>query len=106
MAVVREKASVNEHPSNTVDGTVHPNQVTDMDEVLAHVPKLMARSVTKFLKRKTNSGHSLVTGKRVNRGAGYGLEVPCLFEFRGDKFSCDWVKANLERRGYEILFQC
>ena len=77
-----------------------------MDEVLGHVPKLMARSVTTFLKRKTNSGHLLVTGKRVNIGVGYGLEIPYLFEFRGDKFSCNRLKANLEPHGYEILFKC
>ena len=27
-------------------------------------------------------------------GAGYGLELPCEFEFQGDKFLCDWFKEK------------
>ena len=28
----------------------------------------------------------LIKGKRVNRRAGYGLEVPCEYHFEGDNF--------------------
>lgn len=56
--------------------TGHPNEVTDLMEVVEHVPKLMAVSLTKFLKRPTNPGKVMITGKRVNRGGGYGLEIP------------------------------
>ena len=74
VAVVREKAG---NPGNT-DNTerkndVHPNQVTTNDEVIGHLPRLMACAMTKFLKRGTNSGHLKVTGKRVNRGQGMVL---------------------------------
>ena len=51
--------------------------------------------VTKFLKRASNSGTVVITGKRVNRGAGYGLELPCEFKFQGHKFSCDWLEEKL-----------
>ena len=50
--------------------------------------------MTKFLKRPTNSGKVKVTGKRVNRGAGYGLELPCEYLFYGDKFSFEWLKKK------------
>ena len=46
-------------------------------EVVGHVPKLMAVWFMKFLKRPTNSGKVVITGKRVNRGSGYGLELLC-----------------------------
>ena len=55
-------------------------------EVLGHVPKLMEIWLTKFLKRGTNNGKAVVK-KRVNRGGGYGLEVPCEYFFTGDKYS-------------------
>ena len=58
-------------------------------EVVGHVPKLMAQWVTKFLKRASNSGTVVITRKWVNRGAGYGLELPCEFKFQGDKLLCD-----------------
>ena len=56
----------------------HPNEFDPgHDEVVGHLPKLMALHATKVLKRPTNSGEVTVTGKRVNRGTGYGLEGPC-----------------------------
>ena len=44
----------------------------------------MAIWLTKFLKRATNIGKVAITGKRVNRGGGYGLEIPCEYQFMGD----------------------
>ena len=36
-----------------------------------------------------NSARVIIKGKRVNRGAGYGLEVPCEYYFEEDNFSCN-----------------
>ena len=36
-----------------------------------------------------NSARVIIKGKRVNRGAGYGLEVPCEYHSEGDNFSCN-----------------
>ena len=48
----------------------HPNKFDSRhEEMVGHLPKLMALHVTKFLKRPTNSGKVTVTGKRGNRGA-------------------------------------
>ena len=38
----------------------------------------MAMWLSKFIKRPTNSGKVKITGKRVSRGGGYGLELPTL----------------------------
>ena len=62
----------------------HPNEMRDDIEVIGHVPKLMANWLTTFLKRATNSGKAMIRGKRVNRGGGYGLEIPCEFHFVGN----------------------
>ena len=68
------RASSQAEPLNT-----HPNEIAVGMEVAGRVPKLMAQS-----------GTVVITGKRINRGAGsgYGLELPCEFKFQGDKFSC------------------
>ena len=60
---------------------LHPNEIRDDIEVIGHVPKLLAVWLTKFLKRETNSGKAVIRGKRVNRGGGYGLEIPCDSKF-------------------------
>ena len=68
---------------------------------MRHLPELMALHVTKFQKRPTNSGKVTVAGKRVNRGAGYGLELPCEYLFSGDKFSFEWLKKKLAKEGFD-----
>ena len=72
--------------------------------MLGHIPLRMALFVSKFLKRLTNKGKVVVTGKRVNRRAGYGLEIPCTYIFSGDKnMSIPWLKSKLESLSYEML---
>ena len=61
----------------------HLNEMRDDIEVIGHVPKLIANWLT-FLKRATNSGKAMIRGKRINRGGGYGQEIPCEFHFVGN----------------------
>ena len=84
VAVVQETQSGNTigassqpEPLNT-----HPNEITVGMEVVGHVTKFMAQWVTKFLKGASNSGMVVITGKQINREAGYGLELPCEFKFK------------------------
>ena len=78
---------------------IHENEING-ETVLRHVPELMALWLTKFLKRPTNKGRAVVKGKRVNRGAGYGLEIPCEYCSTGDEFSIQWLKSKLEEQGF------
>ena len=71
-------------------------------EVVGHVSKLMAVWLTKFLKRPTNSGKVVITGKRVNRGGGYDLKLPCEFVLQDDLFSCNWLKDKLINEGFIV----
>ena len=50
-------------------------------ETVGHVPFNLAPIISAFLKRSCNKGLVEVTGNRVNRGAGYGLEIPCKYNF-------------------------
>ena len=56
--------------------------------------------VIKRITTLTNEGKSVVTGKRINRGGGYGLEVPCEYKFTGDKFSIAWLESKLDKEGF------
>ena len=105
VAVVQLKIlSANQESVHSLAGkrTGHPNEVTDLMEVVGHVPKLMAVWLTKFLKRPTNSGKVVITGKRVNRGGGYGLELPCEYVLQGDLFSCNWLNDKLINEGFIV----
>ena len=42
---------------------------------------LFVLPVSAFLSRSTNSRVAKVTGSKVNRGGGYGLEIPCNYTF-------------------------
>ena len=38
----------------------------------------------------------LVTGKRINRNAGYGLEIPVEYVFNSNEKDLQWAKKNLD----------
>ena len=52
-------------------------------EVVGHVPYNISSTLSMFLRRDSNKGFAKVTGDCVNRGAGYGMEVPCIYRFYG-----------------------
>ena len=99
VAIVRGKSGENE--TQQADD-VHPNNMTDRFEVIGHVPALMATWLSKFLKRPTNCTKVIIKGKRVNRGGGYGLEVPCEDIFEGDSFSSGWLQAKLITEVFDV----
>ena len=52
---------------------------------MGHVPFNLAPLISAFLRRDTNSGFAKVVGEKVNRGAGYGLEIPYVYTPHGPK---------------------
>ena len=46
------------------------------DRIVGHVPKNLSKIMNRFTKIPSCSLRCKLTGKRVNRGAGYGLEIP------------------------------
>ena len=109
VAVVRERRSSSVavrrsvRVSNATKPHFNPNEISDDMEVIGHVPKLMALWLTKFLKRPTNTGTVVITSKWINRGAGYGVELPCEFKFQGDNFSSNWLKIKLKKEKFDVL---
>ena len=55
----------------------------------------LAPTLSHFLNRDFNKAVAEVTGDCVNRGAGYGLEVPCIYRLYGSKAYLDKVREVL-----------
>ena len=64
--------------------------------MVGHLPENIAKLCFLFLKLPYTSIKAEVTGKRVNRGGGYGLEVPVIYYFTGPGKLIDWAKKNLK----------
>ena len=56
--------------------------VVQEDRVVGHVPFNFAKPISLFLQRELNDGR---VGEKINRGAGYGLELPCVYRLYGPK---------------------
>jgi hypothetical protein len=90
--------------STVTSGLSHVNAINETVDVVGHIPKNMAAPyVSKFLKRASNSASVTVKGKRINRGAGYGLEIPCVYTFRGDQFSLTWLRNKIRKTGHALF---
>ena len=50
---------------------------------VGHIPYNLAPIVSPFFARDFNKAVAEVTGPRVNRVAGYGMEVPCIYRLYG-----------------------
>ena len=73
---------------------IHSNHIEP--RVVAHVPFLYSSTFEKFLSLPNHTIRVLVTGKRINHRAGYGLEIPVQYVFNGDEKALQWAKKNLD----------
>ena len=72
--VIGQTLVLKREPTNSHD--VHAVAVYYDNNVVGHIPYNLAPKVSALLKRDFNKGFAEITGERVDRGAGYGLEVP------------------------------
>ena len=61
-----------------------------------YIPYNVAPKVSAFLRRDVNKGFAEVTGDKVNRGAGYGQEVPCTYRLYGPRAHIDKMKKFVD----------
>lgn len=71
--------------------------------MVGHLPYNRAPAVSHFLKRSMNKGMVEVTGKRVNRGAGYGMEIPCTYRLYGPKGYIDKLKELITIDNIDVV---
>ena len=72
-----ETLQLNREPHNSADNFAVA-VINKEDAVVGHVPFNLAPIFSYFLQRDFNKASLEITGDRINRGAGYGLEVPCV----------------------------
>ena len=52
-------------------------------KIVGHVPYNISSGLSMFLRWDCNKGFAEVIGNCVNQGAGYGMEVPCIYRLYG-----------------------
>ena len=63
------------------------------DVIVGHVPANLASIVFHFLAWDGNNGFVEITGNSVNQGAGYSLEIPCIYRFYGQQKFVDRLQT-------------
>ena len=48
-----------------------------------------------FLRLPKSGIKCKITGNKVNRGTGNGLEIPCKYSTDGDRQAVDWLKKKI-----------
>ena len=84
-----ETYSCTREPGNDQD--CHAAAVMYEDRVMGHIRLAISKCISLFL---TVPGTFLETGKRINRGGGYGLEVPCKYRISGQEKAVHWIKRK------------
>ena len=59
--------------------------VEDSGRIVGHIPLGLSRIVSSFLPRSNHKATAKICGKRINRGAGLGLEIPVIYTIYGGK---------------------
>ena len=81
--VVGESLLLRREPTNTRDANAVALYIEGT--IVGHVSYNLAGSISHFLRHEVNKAFAEVIGAAVNRGAGYGLEVPCIYRLYGPK---------------------
>ena len=93
---VGETLQLKREPDNHRDK--HAVAVVKVDgAIVGHLPYNLAPIVSPFLVRDFNKGTAEITGNRVNRGAGYGIEAPCIYRLYGLKKFIQRVEELVEK---------
>ena len=64
------------------------------ERVVRHIPLAISKCISLFLTLPGSFLETKVTGKRINRGGGYGLEVACKYRISGQEEAVDWIKRE------------
>ena len=65
-------------------------------QLVGHVPFNLSPITSLLLRRDVNKAFARVTRGKVYRGAGYGLEIPCVYQFYGPKPYIDKLQEVID----------
>ena len=66
------------------------------ESVVGHIPQNISKFSSMFLTVPSNAIEVEVSDKRVNRGSGYGLEIPVKYRYYGQEKLIQWLAKKLE----------
>ena len=69
--------------------------------MVGQVSKNLSKISHQFIKIPNCTIGFKITGKRVSRNVGYGLEIPVQYRFIGAKKAIEWVEKNIKK-----VFEC
>ncbi len=72
------------------------SETSAVASIIGHVPINMAPILYQFLRREVNKAFVEVKDENVNRGGGYGLEIPCVYRLYGPPRYIPRLKDTLE----------
>ena len=64
------------------------------DSVVIHIPLAISKCISLFLTFPGSFLETKKTGKRINRGGEYGLEVPCKYCISRQEKALDLIKSK------------
>ena len=91
---VGEVLLLEREPLNSVDN--YAVAIIKSGTIVGRVPRKYSALFFHFLTRNQNSDVAEVTGMKVNRGAGYGLEIPCIYRLYGKRAYIECLKTAVE----------
>ena len=65
--------------------------------VVGHVPLGLSKTFSNFLSLPTSTMLCIVTGKRLNPGAGLGLEIPVMYQAKGHEEALQWLEKTITK---------
>ena len=83
-------------PEPTNPGDKNAVAVMKEEQIVGHVPFKLSTIISLFLRRDVNKAFTRVTGRKVNRTVGYGLQIPCVYQFYGQKPYIDKLRKVLD----------
>ena len=67
------------------------------ERIFGYVPEKLSKIFHQFMKVPDCAIGSKVTGKRVNRETGCGLEISVQYRFIGGKNAVEWAEKNIKK---------
>ena len=65
--------------------------------VVDHVPLGLSKTFSNFLFLPASTMLCIITGNRLNRGAGLGLEIPVMYQGRGHEKALQWLEKTITK---------
>ena len=77
----------------------------EKETIVWHIPQNISKACSMFLKVPNTSIEFQVIGKRLNRGGGYGLEIPVIYHFYGQEKLVNWLIKKIEAVKKELEYK-